>query len=286
MVTAGARLERIERRALESSPGSRPAFPDDVVWSLNPKLAVAWFARGVDAANWTKLRASAGTGIKPPTGFELAFTDNPGLKPERSRSVDAGIEQAIAGSSLVADATWFFNRYDDLIVAVSRELTSLSRYQTDNIANARSTGLEAGVRWQSGNGLAARAAWTWLDTEVLGLDEQPSAGFGPYKVGEPLVRRPRHQAFGEVAWTRDRGTAFVTIGGRGRMLDLEPNYVSSLFTNPGYAAVSFGGSFTLARHVELFGRVMNALNREYEEAFGFPTLGRRASVGVRIAAGR
>jgi outer membrane cobalamin receptor len=285
-LTAGARLERIERTALEESPGSRPAFPDDVVWSLNPKLAIAWLLRDAGAKNGTKLRASAGTGIKPPTGLELAYTDNPSLKPERNRSVDAGIEQAIGGPGLVADATWFFNRYDDLIVAVAHDLSGISRYQTDNIANARATGVETGVRWQSTSGLSARAAWTWLDTEVLGLDQEPSIGFGPYAVGQSLVRRPRHQAFGEIAWTRSRSTAFLTIGGRGRMLDLEPNFGSTLVNNPGYAEVSFGGSFTLMHNVEVFGRVLNVANRDYEDAFGFPALGRRASVGVRVATGR
>ena len=49
---------------------------------------------------------------------DLAFTNNPGLKPERSRSFDLGIEQALIGSALVADLTWFANRYDDLIVTV------------------------------------------------------------------------------------------------------------------------------------------------------------------------
>ena len=285
-LTLGARLEYIKRDALEANPGTRPAFGDDVVWSLNPKLAGAWFLHESDAGYWTKLRASAGTGIKPPTGFEIAYTDNPSLKPERNRSVDAGIEQAIGGPSLVADATWFFNRYEDLIVTVGTTLTGASRYQTDNIANARAQGLETGLRWRSGAGLSARVSWTWLDTEVLGVDGLTSVAPSPYKVGDPLIRRPRQQGFGEIAWTHRRSTAFLTVGGRGRMSDLEPNYVSSVYTNPGYVTIALGGSFTVARHVEIFGRVTNVLDRSYEEVFGFPALGRTASIGVRVAASR
>jgi outer membrane cobalamin receptor len=70
------------------------------------------------------------------------------------------------------------------------------------------------------------------------------------------------------------------------MLDLEPNYASSTVDNPGYATLSFGGAVTIAHHLELYGRVMNAANRTYEEVFGFPALGRTASVGVRVAASR
>ena len=70
------------------------------------------------------------------------------------------------------------------------------------------------------------------------------------------------------------------------MSDLEPNYASSLVTNPGYATLALGGTVTMARHLELYVRVMNAADRRYEEVFGYPALGRTASVGVRVAAGR
>jgi hypothetical protein len=48
-VTAGLRLDRIQRNALEGNPspfGARPAFDDDVVWSLNPKISAVWFVGG------------------------------------------------------------------------------------------------------------------------------------------------------------------------------------------------------------------------------------------------
>jgi vitamin B12 transporter len=87
-------------------------------------------------------------------------------------------------------------------------------------------------------------------------------------------------------WTHDRASAFVTVGGRAGVADLEPNNASSTVTNPGYAIVSLGGSHALVRHLEVFGRVTNVLDRRYEEAFGYPALGRSASVGLRVAAGR
>ena len=99
-----ARAHRTERARGRSDPyGPRPAFDADVVWSFNPKFSAAWSLRGparlTDATGWTKVRMGAGTGIKPPTAFEIAFTDNPSLKPERSRSVDAGIEQVFPGAT-------------------------------------------------------------------------------------------------------------------------------------------------------------------------------------------
>jgi outer membrane receptor protein involved in Fe transport len=288
-LTVGARLERIERRALERDPSAfndRPAFDDEVVWSLNPKLSAAWWIRPPDANGWTKLRGSVGTGIKPPTGFEIAYTNNPDLKPERNRSFDVGIEQALAGTALVAEANWFSNRYDDLIASVGSSFAGPNPFRTDNIANASARGLEAGARWRGRRGLGARTAWTFQHTEVLGLDPAPNIAPEPYRVGNPLVRRPAVQGFGELSWTTARGNGFVSVGGRGEVTDLEPNYGSSIFTNPGYATVAFGGAITIRRQFNVFVRVDNAFDRQYEEVLGYPALGRTALVGIRVAAGR
>ena len=54
---------------------------------------------------------AGGTGIRPPDAFEIAFTDNPGLKPERSNSVEFGVTQTLAGGAVQLDATAFFNQY-------------------------------------------------------------------------------------------------------------------------------------------------------------------------------
>ena len=285
-LNAGVRFERIQRTALAAGEFGRPALEDDVVWSANPKVSAAWFVRPPDARGWTKLRVGAGTGIKPPTAFEIAFSDNPALKPERSRSFDAGIEQALGGSSFVADATFFANRYDDLIVTIGRTLQGASRYQSDNVANASAKGLEVGVTWRSARGFSARAGWTWLDTEVLGVDNLTATAPPPYAVGDSLLRRPAQQASAEILWSSARGQAFLAINGRGKMSDFEPSFASSVYTNPGYAVASLGGSVRITRGLDAYVRVTNLFDENYEEAFGFPALGRSAMVGVRVAAGR
>src|SRR5207248_11660166 len=130
-VTGGVRVERIARDAVEPNFGAftaRPAFPDQTVTSANPKIAVSYLVTPPGSASSTRLRASAGTGIRPPDAFEIAFTDNPNLKPERSRSVDGGIEQLFAGGRYTAAATVVLNNYDDLIVTVGRSLHDASRY--------------------------------------------------------------------------------------------------------------------------------------------------------------
>ena len=243
-------------------------------------------------ADYTKIRAAAGTGIRPPDGFELAFTDNPELKPERSRSAEAGVDHAFAGGHAVAEATVFTNHYDDLIVAVG-SFSGSSRYRTDNISNARATGLELALtlrgrvmQW-GGLDLAGRIGYTALDTEILAVDQDDDAP-PPFEVGQALLRRPAHSFFADASVTAGRVTAFVRGNGRSTTLDVEPSMgtFGGLFDAPGYNVWSTGATVRAARYLDVYARVENIFNRTYEEAFGFPALGRRFTAGLRIAAGR
>jgi vitamin B12 transporter len=292
-ITAGARLEHIVRDDVEPDPAAfppRPAFPRQVVTSVNPKVAVSYrLTRDAEARDTTRIRASAGTGIRPPDVFEIAFTDNSDLRPERSRSAEVGVEQLWAGGALVVDAAFFWNRYDDLIVTVGRALSDASRYRSDNISNARARGLELQGRTRLVRGLSVGAAYTWLSTEILSVDGLADAAPPPFAVGDPLIRRPRHQVSLDLTYAVGRVSAFATLGGRSQTLDLEPNYgaFGGLFYSPGYAVTDVGGALALwSSRLEIFGRVNNVTNRQYEETLGYPALGRAGLIGVRVAAGR
>ena len=291
-VSAGARAEHITRTALAANPSAfsaRPALPDDTVTSINPKVTAAWTVvpDGVTHGSSTRLRAAAGTGIRPPDAFEIAFTNNPGLKPERSRSVEAGVTQTLGRGTVQADATLFQNTYDDLIISVGR-LTASSRFTTDNIANARARGAELALAWRPTAGFSARGTYTWLDTEVLAVDGASGQAAPPFKVGDRLLRRPRHQGSADVIWTRGRLQAFGMATMRGSTLDVEPSFgtFGGLFENDGHLVVTTGAAITLARSVTAYARVANAFGADYEDVFGYPALGRTAYVGFRVTARR
>jgi len=135
-LNAGIRGEWIVTPSIPGDGYSRPVFPANTISRANPKVAAAYVVRD------TRFHASVATGIRPPSGFELAFTDNPQLKPERSRSFDAGIEQKLWHNRLLLDGTWFYNRYYDLIVTLGGSLATLSHYQSANLANSRAQGAE------------------------------------------------------------------------------------------------------------------------------------------------
>jgi len=287
----GLRVEQIRRRALEGSTSAgRPRFGSDSEISPNPKVSVAWLARGEQneaTMGATRIHASAGTGIRPPDAFEIAFTDNPSLQPERSRSFEIGVSQNLIGGALSADATTFFNRYDHLIVAVGRSLRDASRYRTDNISNARARGLEISIAGRSAFGLDARVAYTFLDSQILaddgGIGDAPS----PFKAGDALLRRPRHQVTVDLAVVRSRTNAYLRLNSRGGVLDVDPSFGSfgGLLMAPGFFAAGAGAAVHLTSHWEIYGHVTNLFDRKYEEALGFPASPRTLTIGVRIAAG-
>ncbi len=63
-----------------------------------------------------RLRSAPASGR--PAASTWPITNNPALKPERTRSFDAGIEQRLLRDRLSLDATYFYNRYYDLIVTL------------------------------------------------------------------------------------------------------------------------------------------------------------------------
>lgn len=290
--SVGVRVEQIRRRSLEGDPfAGRPAFAADSELSANPKASFSWRVHAQRAGatiGSTRVHTSAGTGIRPPDAFEIAFTDNPSLKPERSRSFEVGMAQWLVGSAFVVDATGFFNRYDDLIVAVGRSLRDASRYRTDNISNARARGLELSVAGRSAAGIDARVAYTFLDSAILAADRTIGDAPSPFKPGDALLRRPRQQVMVDLAIVRRHTSAYVRLNGRGRVLDVDPTLGSfgGLLTSPGFFAADAGAAFHLNPAFEIYGHVTNLFDRQYEEALGYPAPPRTWTIGVRIAAGR
>jgi outer membrane receptor protein involved in Fe transport len=286
---AGLRIEQVRHDPIEGDPVSfspRPAFAARSEAKVNPKVAVGWTVRQAGSTgDWTRLRFSAGTGFRPPSVFELAFTNNPDLKSERSRSIDVGVEQGLAGGAVVLEATAFFNRYDDLIVAVAPSLRDASQFATDNIANSRARGIEVSAAMQSSGGLSMRASYTWMATGVLAVDGLPDQAPSPFAVGDRLLRRPRHQGAIDAILVRGRGSAFARLTTRGNVLDVDPSFgaFGGMYTADGFATIDLGASMRLWRGVELLGRIENVADGAYEEALGFPAPGRRGMIGVRIA---
>ncbi len=293
-LSTGVRVDSIFTGALAADEvdAGRPYIPASSVTQVNPRISVAYFARESEGRIFgrTRIHSSFGTGIRPPDGFELGFTDNPNLKPERSISGDVGVQQELFGRKAVVDVTYFYSRFTDQIVTLGGSFANLSTFTSANLANSRAYGIENSIRVHPIRSVELSAEYTWLNTAILALNQTNQAPF-PFTVGQPLIRRPRSSAGYDATWTHGRLMLNSNASIRGAVLDLEPNYGSyactikpqCIFPSSGYVDANAGFAYRLPRGVEIYGHINNFLNEHYEEAFGYPALRINFVSGIRLS---
>ena len=246
---------------------ARPDFPARTDNEVSPKLSAAYLL-----TPRTRFHGSYGTGIRPPGGSDLAFTNNPALLPEHVQSYDAGVEQRLLGGKLSLDATWFHNRYRDLIVSLGGSLSTLSQYSTGNLANAKAEGIETSAQLRPARWLSMTASYTWLESEVLSLNGSTGLVQDYFYLGQPLLRRPKQS--GSFVTTIRHGRADLNLVGawRGHTLDVEPNYgaYAGFYKNPGYQNVGINLNYRVRGNLTAYANLHNALDQRYEEIYGYP----------------
>lgn len=102
----------------------------------------------------TKVRGSYATGFRAPTINQLFFPDfgKPDLKPERSQSMDVGVDQYFLNNRLTLSASYFWNRFRDLIVS-EQSATACGigpfgpNFCAQNIGLVSTKGWEASVKY-------------------------------------------------------------------------------------------------------------------------------------------
>ena len=270
-LNVGAREEVIQTPAIPAEPGGyppRPSIGANTIWKTAPKVAGAYQLDPV-----TRLHASFGTGIRPPGGSDLAFTNNPDLQPERIVTYDAGVERRFLANKISLDATWFHNDFRDLIVSLGGSLSKLSTYYTDNLGHARAEGAELTARVRPASWILLTGNYTWLETAVLALNGGSGLVQQYFYLRQPLLRQPKQS--GSMMASLQRGRADVVVAGywRGHTLDVEPSYgaFGGLYRNPGYVTFNLTVNLRVKGNLTAYANLHNALDRRYEEIFGFPS---------------
>ena len=232
----------------------------------------------------TRIRASLGRSFKAPTFCEQ-FCNAPfvvgdsTLRPERATSWEAGLEQELADGRLSVWATYFDQRFRDMIVYDGSGGPLEPTYF--NGAAAKSRGIETGLTTSPARDVKLSASYTYLLAEATDDGGLPSATFA---AGQRLIRRPRHSA--ELA-VRSRVFDRVTLGGSviylGPRDDVDFNqFPAQRVELPGYATVDLATEVEVVRagpgRPGLSGvlRVENLFNEAYDQVVGFP--GRRRAV--------
>jgi len=235
------------------------------------RVTGAWMVAG----SGTKLRASVGTGFMPPSlaaRFGGVFQNpNPGIRPERARGWDAGVEQSLPAGRGTLGVTWFHNSLRDLIGFEGATYPELGK--SVNIDRARTSGLELSGEVASG-AIDARFTYTLLTARSLSEPDPAQAR---------LIRRPRHSASGDILVSITSrgsiGAGAVAIGDRE---DSDFNNFPSRRVDPGdYVVARLYGAWEVGRFT-LRARVENLLDASYEPVYGFPALGRSVTGSLAV----
>lgn len=239
------------------------------------------------AATSTRLRFTLGNAFREPTfleNYSSGFaTGNPELTPERTFSIDGGVDQQLWNGRVDLSVTGFAQRFTNMIDYDPAESCGFSYC---NVAEATSNGVELELNGQLRESLWASAAATLLKTKVIdpGFDQTDG---GLYREGEPLVRRPEEKFTAQLSYrgaSALSGSVRATRVGERHDKDFRP-FPFAAVVLPAYTRVDVGAEYLVpvarTRRSALTLRVENLTDARYENVFNFLAPRRTVALGVR-----
>jgi len=205
----------------------------------------------------TKLRASFGTGAKAPGLYQLfdPFFGNSALIVEESEGFDVGVDVAWSGGAAFS-LTWFAND-------IEQEIDFQFPAGYVNLGATETRGAEAAVTLP----LVNRVDWSLSYTYVDSHDELTGAWLG----------RPRNAATSHLT---ARPTDRLSLTARTRFRS--ENAASFGGTTASFVVWDLLGRYELSERLELFGRVVNLTDEDYQYEWGLSTYDRSVFAGVRL----
>ncbi len=269
------------------------ADPDDsgsrVMAEWSPTLGASWAA-----SPSLVVYANFATAFETPTTTELANRPsgaggfNPELRPQRTRSWEAGAKGRLGGWGTYDVAAFRARVRDELIPFEVQGVPGRQFFR--NAGSTRRRGVEAGVTLAPLPGLTGRLAWTHVD-----------ARFGRYVVGRDTLDGNRvpgvapHRLDARLAWESAGG---FFAGAEVRRSSSVPVDDRNLFRSPAYTVADLRAGREGVRLGRLratpFAGVTNLFDRAYNasvvvNAFGRrffePGPGRTAYAGLSVGAG-
>ncbi len=243
-VTAGLRYDDHERFGSESTTRLAGA------WKLTDNLS---------------FRASWGEGFKAPTIFQTTFfccgatEPNADLKAETSEAFDAGIEWQSTDGRFRLGATVFRQETENQIdfdFAIGGYL---------NIDEVESTGLELSGALLLSDTLSLSLDYAYIDAE----DGD----------GNALPRLPEHSGDLTLSYAPAgpfSGAVLLRYNGGETNSSTDPTRIDS------WLRVDVTGRYALSERIEVYGRIENLFDKDYQQILGYGTPGLSGSLGIRL----
>ena len=235
----------------------------------------------------TRYHAFYGQGIKEPRfdqtfGTDPCFPGNPDLKPEASKGWTTGFDQKLASDRWRLSADYFYTRFYDIVSFASGGSTSSCPFGTGTFFNtdlaiARGTNVTSEFRFSKW--LFLNGNYTYDNSRVL---KSPNTFDPSLEPGNHLVRRPVNSgSFGlNIAYARVNWNFIGYFTGA----RTDSNFIDPQPTkDPGYARFDMAVKYNVTRGLFVTARAINLFDKQYQDAFGYPALGRYYMLGLRYA---
>lgn len=223
----------------------------------------------------TVLRASYGEGFKAPSLFQrFSNFGNPDLLAETSESWDVGVTQGFLDGRAQVGVTYFerdgsneigFVGCDASIPVCSDPATPRPFGTYNNIASVSADGWEFGLALNPVDGFDIALNYSIIDA----FDDTS---------GNRLARRAEETASLVADYRTQSGFG---IGATVLIVGDSFDDAANTRQNDGYVVADIRASYGITEAIEIFGRVENVTNEEYETIFQFGTPGRAVFGGVR-----
>ena len=277
-------------RRLAAIAGARAEANASFGTRVVPRTGLSFTARyGHGFWGGTRLHASYGLGIKEPDfiqSFEAdpCFPGNPNLRPERSNTFDAGIDQLLAGERAKFSANFFHNSFRDIVSFSGGPATTSCPFGTGTFFNtdaARADGVNATIETKPLPWLGILGNYTYDDSRVL---KAPNAFDPTLAPGNRLFLRPLHSAdlILNAAWRRINWNLAGYYVGR----ETDSDFLGlGITSNPSHFRLDLATQFVMGHGVTAIANVGNLLDQHYQDAVGYPTLGLNYRAGLKYTWG-
>jgi outer membrane cobalamin receptor len=236
-----------------------------------------------------RLRASISTAFNAPAFNELHPTlytvGSPDLRPEKIHSGEVGLIGSLPGDLLRVSASYFAQRFADLIQFVNGGPPDF-KGSFANLNAATSNGYEIELSLTPNSRVRGSAGYTIVNPRVAEVDANY---LGTDEAGDALLRRPTHSGSVTLSYFDPSG---FNVGGVVGYVGTRPDLDFSQFPSPrvslpSYTKVDLSSEVPIIRsgtRLTLTARVENVFNKRYEEVLHFASPGRTILVGGRAAA--
>ncbi|MBN1586214.1 MAG: TonB-dependent receptor [Candidatus Omnitrophica bacterium] len=208
----------------------------------------------------TRARVSYSEGYRSPDLNDLYWPNfgNPNLRPEKSKTMELGLAQDWERGKAGAELSLFRTDVEDLI----QFAFAGGNFQSTNVDDSELQGIEIEGFFKPFRGLRLSANYTYLDAR-----ERPS--------DRALVRVPKNQiGFGldYEFWNKWQFNLDGTVVGR-RLSSNQTDWNKSYFKLDGAL------TYQMTKNFDIYGRIDNLLDKDYDEVLGYPAPGAMFFIG-------